>query len=194
MQLFYKNKTAKLHLREIARQTKLHVPSVTNFLNNLEKEQILKSKKDGNLKKYAIRQSKKTYILFESFDIERFEKLPSIRKNAIEIYTNNLPEKPIFIILFGSTAKGTYKENSDIDLLLVTNNKISAEKAEKEVDALTAMKISTFQINYKNFLVDLKMKKDKVVQSAIASGYPLINHIQYYEVLYNERVWFSKIN
>lgn len=194
MQLFYKNKTAKLHLREIARQTKLHVPSVTNFLNNLEKEQILKSKKDGNLKKYAIRQSKKTYILFESFDLERFEKLPSIRKNAIEIYTNNLPEKPIFIILFGSTAKGTYKENSDIDLLLVTNNKISAEKAEKEVDALTAMKISTFQINYKNFLVDLKMKKDKVVQSAIASGYPLINHIQYYEVLYNERVWFSKIN
>ena len=188
MQLFYKNKTAKPHLREIARQTKLHVPSVTNFLNNLEKEQILKSKKDGNLKKYAIRQSKKTYILFESFDLERFEKLPSIRKNAIEIYTNNLPKKPIFIILFGSTAKGTYKENSDIDILLVTNNKISVEKAEKEVDALTAMKISTFQINYKNFLVDLKMKEDKVVQSAIASGYPLINHIQYYEVLYNERV------
>ena len=54
--------------------------------------------------------------------------------------------------------------------------------------SLTSMKISTFQIKYKDFLFDLKMKEDKVVQSAINSGYPLINHIQYYEVLYNERI------
>ena len=89
-------------------------------------------------------------------------------------------------MLFGSTAKGTYKEDSDIDILLVTNNKINGEQAEKEVDALTGMKVNTFQISYKDFLTDLKMKEDKVMQSAIASGYPLINHIQYYEVLYNE--------
>ena len=41
MQLFYKDKTARLHLREIARLTKLHEPSVTRFLNSLEKDQIL---------------------------------------------------------------------------------------------------------------------------------------------------------
>ena len=188
MQLFYKDKTTKLHLREIARQDKLHEPSVTRFLNSLEKDQILKSKKDGNLKKYSIRQSKRTYILFESFDLEKFERLPSIRRNAVKTYLDNLPEKPVFAVLFGSTAKETYKEDSDIDILIITNNKISAEKAEKEADALTAMKISSFQIIYKDFLIDLKMKEDKVVQSAIQSGYPLINHIQYYEVLYNERI------
>ena len=94
----------------------------------------------------------------------------------------------MFAVLFGSTAKGTYKEDSDIDILIITNKKISPEKAEKETDALTAMKISTFQIKYKNFLTELKMKEDKVVQSAINSGYPLINHIQYYEVLYNEKI------
>ena len=188
MQLFYKDKTAKLHLREIARQTKLHEPSVTRFLNSLEKDQILRSEKDGNLKKYSIRQSKRTYMLLESFDLEKFEKLPSIRKNAIKTYLDNLPEKPVFAVLFGSTAKETYKEDSDIDILIITNNKISTEKAQKETDALTAMKISTIQIIYKDFLTDLKMKEDKVVQSAIQSGYPLINHIQYYEVLYNERI------
>ena len=102
---------------------------------------------------------------------------------AIKTYLDNLPENPVFAVLFGSTAKGTYKEDSDIDILIITNNKISAKKAQKEADALTAMKISTFQITYKDFLIDLKMKDDKVVQSAIISGYPLINHIQYYEVL-----------
>jgi len=188
MQLFYKDKTAKLHLREIARQTQLFEPSVSRFLNSLEKDRILKSKKDGNLKKYSIKKTIRTYFLFEAFDLERFEKLPSIRRNAIKIYLENLPDKPIFAILFGSTAKGTYQEDSDIDILLVTNDKISAEKAEKETNALTAMKTSTFQITYKDFLIDKKMKEDKVVQSAINSGYPLINHIQYYEVLHNERI------
>ena len=188
MQLFYKDKTVKLHLREIARQTKLYEPSVTRFLNSLEKDQILKSEKDGNLKKYSIKKTTKTYFLFEAFDLERFEKLSSIRKNAIKTYLETLPEKPIFAILFGSTAKGTYTHDSDIDILLVTNNRISAEKAEKEASAITGMKISTFQTKHDNFLIELKMKEDKVVQSGIHSGYPLINHIQYYEVLYNERI------
>lgn len=188
MQLFYRNKAVKLHLREIARQTNLFEPSAYRFLNSLEKDQILQSEKDGNLKKYTIKKGIRTYFLFEAFDLERFEKLPSIRRNAVKTYLNNLPEKPVFAILFGSTAKETYKEDSDIDILLITNNKIKAEQAEKEVNALTAMKMSTFQITYKDFLTDLKMKEDKVVQSAINSGYPLINHIQFYEVLYNERI------
>ncbi len=188
MQLFYRDKSAKLHLREIARQTKLFEPSAYRFLNSLEKDQILKSERDGNLKKYSIKRAIRVYFLFEAFDLERFEKLPSIRRNAIKIYLDNLPEKPVFIILFGSTAKGTYKEDSDIDILLVTNKKINVEYAEKETNALTAIKTSTFQILYKRFLTDLRMKEDKVVQSAINSGYPLVNHIQYYEALYNERV------
>ncbi len=188
MQLFYKDKAVKLHLREIARQTELFEPSAYRFLNSLEKDQILRSEKDGNLKKYSIRKGLRAYFLFEAFDLENFEKLPSIRRNAIKTYLDNLPEKPMFAILFGSTAKGTYREDSDIDILLIANRKINPEQAEKEVNALTAMKMSTFQITYKDFLTDLKVKEDKVVQSAINSGYPLINHIQYYEALYNERI------
>lgn len=188
IQLFYRNKTAELHLREIARQTKLHEPSVTKFLNNLEKEGILKYKREGNLKKYSVKQSKIVYLLFELFDIEKFEKLPSARKNAVRIYLDKLPEKPVFAVLFGSTAKETFKEDSDIDILIITNNKTSTESAEKEADALTAIRISTFQETYKNFLIELRMKEDKVVQSALQSGYPLINNIRYYEVLYNERI------
>ena len=188
MQLFCRDKTQKLHLREIARQTELFEPSAYRFLNSLEDEKILKSEKDGNLKKYSIKQGIRAYLIFEIFDLERLEKLPSIRRNAIKTYLDNLPEKPIFAILFGSTAKGTHKEDSDIDILIITNNKINTKQAEKEVNALTAMRMSTFQITFKDFLIDLKMKEDKVVQSAIISGYPLINHIQYYEVLLNERI------
>ncbi len=51
-------------------------------------------------------------------------------------------------MLFGSTAKGAYKEGSGIDILIITNKELSAEKAEKETDALTAIKISTLQTTY----------------------------------------------
>src|SRR3989338_7965055 len=186
LKLFYEEK--QLHLREIARRTKLQGQSITRYLNQLEKDHILTSTREGNLKKYSLQKNKKVYALRTLLDIQRLEHLPFLRKKALAHFLNKLPQQPVFVILFGSTAKGTYKEDSDIDLLLVTNNRISAEKAEKETNALTAMKTSTFQITYKDFLIDQKMKEDKVVQSAISSGYPLINHIQYYDVLYNERI------
>ncbi len=186
--LFYKDKRAQLHLREIARQTKLHEPSVTRFLRNLEHEHILKSKKDGNLKKYFIQHNKKTYSVLVVFDVARQEKLPELRKNAVDRYIQALNEKPVFALLFGSTAKETYTDESDIDILLVVNKKIKTEAAEQETQALTGMKVSTFQITYSDFIRELRLKDDKVVQSAIYSGYPVLNHIFYYEVLYNERI------
>jgi len=188
MEIFYKNKTIKLHLRELARKTKLHEPSTTKFLNNLEKEQILKSEKEGNLKKYSIKKNKETFLLFTLFDIKRFNKLPETRKKAIEYFLNKLPEKPVYAVLFGSTAKENFTKNSDIDILLITNKKIPTKEAEKEADALTAIKISTFQTEYKDFIKELRLRNDKVVQSAINSGYPLINNIQYYEDLSDERI------
>ena len=187
MQLFYKDKAAKLHLREIARQAKLHGPSATKCLKELEKAGILVSEKEANLKKYSVKRNKHAYIVFGMFDVDRFEKLPKLRQSAVEHYMNGLPEKPIFAVLFGSTAKDTFDDQSDIDILLVTNRKIETGMAEKEADAQTAIIVSTFQTTYKGFNQELKLKQDKVVQSALNTGYPIINHVAYYEALRNER-------
>ena len=78
MQLFYKDKSEEFHLREIARQTKLHEPSVTRFLRSLEKEKILTSKKDGNLKKYKIKHNKTSHAIFSFFDTQKLERLISL--------------------------------------------------------------------------------------------------------------------
>ena len=188
LKLFYEYKYKKFHLREICRQTNLHEPSTTKFLNELEKIKILKSEKDANLKKYSMQKNNSSYLVYSYFDIQKFEKLPLIRKEAISKYIDTLKEKPIFVILFGSTAKGTYKETSDIDILIVSNKKIDVTNAEKEVDAITGMNISSFQITFKEFLKEIKLKDDKVIASALESGYPITNHIYYYEVLYNERI------
>lgn len=185
LRLFYENKKSSLHLREIARKTKLYPNSITRFLNQLEKEGLLISEKDGNLKKYKIRKSEKLNNIFASFDIERLNKLPSIRKRAIDYFLDKLQEKPVMVVLFGSTAKETFRKDSDIDLLLIVNKKINVEEAKHHTDALTGIRISIFQISYKNFLKELKLKEDHVIQSALNTGYPIYNQMLFYEVYLN---------
>lgn len=188
LNVFYKSKNKRIHIRELSRVTNMYGQSIMRYLKELEKEKILSSEKQGNLKQYKLNNNKLVYLTLAFFDTERFEKLPNIRKNAIANYIKKLPEVPAFIIIFGSTAKETYTKDSDIDLLVITNNKINTKEAEKEADEINAIKISTFQATYKDFIRELKMKDDKVIQSAILTGYPLLNHVYYYEVLQNARV------
>lgn len=187
LQLFYTNKSAKFHLREIARRTKLHGPSTTTFLRSLEKDGLLKSEKDGNQKKYFLKLNYKTYFVFELFDLERLNALPNIRKNAIKYFIEHLQQKPLIGFVFGSTAKGGFKETSDIDLLIITNSKIDTREAEKHSEALTGIRISIFQMTLRDFSREIKLKDDPVIQSAIFSGYPIFNHKYYYEVLYKRQ-------
>lgn len=193
LRLFYTERT-KLHLRDIAKRTKLNENSAYRFLNVLEKEKILKSEKQGNLKLFSLRKNKQIYAILAFFDVEKYQRLFHLRKTAISAYMKYLPKQPVFAILFGSTAKETYRKDSDIDILLISNEKINTKKAEESASALSTLKVSTFQMTYKNFLKEVKMKEDPVVQSAIFSGYPLINHIYYYEVLNYEWVWSEQID
>ena len=92
-------------------------------------------------------------------DLEKFNKLPSIRRNAAKYFLDALPEKQVVALLFGSTAKGIYTKDSDMDMLLIVNRRIKTEEAEKQAEAQTAVKISPVQITYSNFARELKLKR-----------------------------------
>lgn len=188
MSQFYKEKGATLHIREIARRTGLHIPSTHRILHELERENILQSQADGNLKKFFVKHNSRTHLIFEMFDVDRFENLPSIRRNAIKTYLACLGYRPVFAVLFGSTARETFRPDSDIDLLIVANTKINLQMAEKEAHAIQALQINAIQITYKELITELKMKTDRVVQSAVHHGYPLINHLEYYTAIAYERI------
>lgn len=184
LELFYKDKDKKIHLRDIARRTKMNENSASRFLGSLEKQGILKSEKDGNLKKYSTRKNNGVYFIYTMFDIGKFNKLPILRRHAIEFFFKQLEEKPVILFLFGSTAKEIFTNKSDIDLLMIVNKKIKTEDAERYAEAQTGIRISCFQIAYKSFLKELKTQEDKVVGSAISTGYPITNHIKFYEEYY----------
>jgi len=184
MHLFYSEKNSMIHLREIARRTMLNENSVTRFLLDLEKENLLVSEMDGNMKKYSISKNEVTFALFALFDTEKFARLPAIRKNVISHFLDELVEKPVIAILFGSTAKETHRDDSDIDLFLVVNKKIAAGSAEDYAESQTGIRINPIQMTFPAFLKEIRSGDDPVIKSAFSTGYPLTNHILYYrEVL-----------
>lgn len=184
MKLFYENKKENFHLREIARRTHMNENNASKILAKLENNKILVSKREGNLKKFFISNQDRVFSIFSYFDIEKFNNLDILRKKAMDYFMDKLEEKPIIALIFGSSAKGTARKDSDIDILLIVNNKIKTEAAEKYAEAQTGIKISIFQLRYSDFKLELKTKYDKVIESALNTGFPILNNVQYYREVF----------
>ncbi len=185
LKLFYDQVNAPLHLREISRRIKLNESSATRHLNALAKNKILITKKEANLKLFSIYKPAISSI-YPLFDEERLSSLPLLRRNAILYYLKQLEQKPVILLIFGSTAKGTAQEDSDLDLLEVVYAKKDRKKAKEYVLAQTGVRVQSFQITEKEFQNELKLKKDQLVQSAINTGFPVFNCKYYYEMINNE--------
>jgi predicted nucleotidyltransferase len=180
--LFYINHNSPLHLRDISRKINLKESATSRHLNALEEAQILKSHNEANLKKYSI---KKQVIpkIFPLFDEERLEKLPLMRKNAIKEYLRALSNKPLLLIVFGSTAKYTFTEESDIDILHISMKQMNIEEAKKNAEILTGIKLQIFQMTEQDFYKELKLKQDNVIQAALTTGFPAFNNTYFYELM-----------
>ena len=182
LELFYGNKNEPIHLRDISRKIKLNESTTSTHLNKLVKEGILKAEKEANLKKFSIYKNQIPSI-FPLFDYERLETLPLVRRDAIKLYIQKLDKKPLLVIVFGSTAKGNFRKDSDIDILVIFPEKYNDEKTIDYVNSQTGIKIQTFKITEEQFNEELKLKKDRVVQSALETGFPVFNEKYYYEVI-----------
>ncbi len=183
LKIFYNNKNKPVHLREIARISRMNESTASLHLNLLVKSSILRAEFDGNLKKFNITAG---YVpeIFPIFDYEKLENLPLLRKNAIKMYIERLEKKPVIVVVFGSTAKGTFKEESDLDMLVIGNK--NKDNTAKYVEAQTGMHIQIFKISEKQFTLEVSARRDKVVQSALNTGFPVFNQKYYYEVICHE--------
>lgn len=185
LNLFYSNGNRPLHLREISRRMKLDQGALTRHLKKLTSAKILRFEREGNLKKFCI-HTESIRKIFPAYDEEKQDALPLLRKNALKYYIEYLNEKPVFLVLFGSTAKGTFREESDMDIIAVFNKKTDTGNARKYVQSQTGITLNEFQITYDKFIKELKLKEDNVIQAGIETGFPVYNRDAYYKVLYHE--------
>lgn len=173
LRTLYESRNRPLHLREIARRSHLNESSVSRNLHQLTDEAILLSEKDANLVRFWCAPGTVPRV-FPFFDDGRRSSLPLLRRKAIKAYIDGCPERPWCIVVFGSTAKGTFRESSDLDLLVISEGHIDDRKLTRTIEAETGIAVHTFQ-------------DGDILESAVATGFPVQGHEYYYEVLYEGR-------
>jgi len=184
LSLYRSNYLAQYHTREMAKLTKKSHVTLLPHLNALEKDKVITAKMMGKNKVYTLNLDNaltKNYIiiseLFESILYQ--EQVFIIKKITTEILKLNLADS---VILFGSYAKKTFKENSDIDLFYL------GELKETEITKIKALgktygktlnlKTTTIQ-NFENGL----RTKDALI----------IEIIKYHAILQNPDIFINAI-
>lgn len=126
---FFMNPTAKLRVRQIERELKLPLPSVIRYVNELEREQVLKKIEMGTVVFYSADRSSKKFLLEKRL----FNTRLMYTSGLIDFLINELSNPAI--IIFGSYSKGEDVENSDIDIYIETlsRKEINLESFEKKL-------------------------------------------------------------
>lgn len=110
--LFSKQET--FHIRDLARRAEASASHTSREVHNLNKIGILNLKKDGNQLDISLNNNPVTENLKNIF-IELGMNLEPLKELASEISCK-------FLIIFGSIASNTQNIDSDIDLLVISND------------------------------------------------------------------------
>lgn len=114
LKLLFLNSSSEFHLNAIARRIDVSPSTVSKELDNMYSLSIVTRKLKGNMTLYQIN---KEGIIFEELRkiFLKYELLDEIISKELDRFDIN------FALIFGSFAKGTETENSDIDLLIVSS-------------------------------------------------------------------------
>lgn len=183
-QIFNKNalkiievlKEGRFYFNQIYEKTS--IKSKNNLIKNLNlllKFNILKKEENKSNTFYSINYENNISLsLLSLTDIVKFQNLPFERRKPVEEAIKSI--KPIIAVLFGSTAKGNFKKDSDIDLLLVAEKPKDIEKEVKEISSRYGTRINPVVISLQEFETG-----NDALNHIIKTGYPIAGYNYFYE-------------
>ena len=134
--------------REIARQTGFSAPACHQALKELDAKGLVFFRRVSNVHLYKINSD--NYMVEHVFTplFQAEATLPGQVLKTIKKFLTNYHghKKPISAIMFGSMATGKERLDSDLDLLIVTNDIISAKEIEQRIQDLRTLIYRKFSI------------------------------------------------
>ena len=134
------------HVRGIAKKLEESHSTILRKLNNLKKEGVIDSRREGKNKIFFLKKSMISNAYILQAELYKLTKL--LRHNPelsiiFEEILKKTDEK--LILLFGSYAKGLAKKDSDIDIYIETKSR-SVKKTVENIHSKINVKIGTFDI------------------------------------------------
>ncbi|MBI5393494.1 nucleotidyltransferase domain-containing protein [Candidatus Woesearchaeota archaeon] len=164
--LYHSDYRAVYHVREMAKLTKKSHVTLLPHLVSLEKDKIIISKTAGKNKVYSLNLENiltKDYLIISELaeSIQFQEEVFLIKKIITEIVKLNLAG---VVILFGSYAKKTFDEKSDIDLFYLGELNEAQNKKIKEIGYIYGKTINLKTAALPNFEKGLRNKDPLIIE------------------------------
>ena len=149
LEYFLKYPTGETYLKELAKKLQISPRSVKIYCDLFEKEGIIKREIKGNLHIFSINN--------DNFRVREMKRAYFINSLA-EMNIENIAEECASIAVYGSYASGNYDEKSDIDILVIGDEK----NVNRQIVLDIMKKIDReIQLNIISIIKWEKMKKDK---------------------------------
>ena len=182
LEVFLKDPFKEIHLREIARLSKVSLNNVDNSLRLFVKDDIFKRREVSNMVFFKPNLENEALLkLFEYLELEKKKEFYDKNKKIARLlqkYTQDIVElsnkKIQLVILFGSVARGEWTKNSDIDILTVVSggdNDVTAVLNKVKIDVSPLLEIRTISTTTGKFVEGFRKRtefygelwKDRVV-------------------------------
>ena len=182
LEVFMKNPFKEIHLREIARVSKVSLTNTDNSLKLFVKDDMFKRRNVSNMAFLKPNlESEDILKIFEFLELEKRKGFYNKNKKIARLlqkYTQDvidLSKKKIqLVILFGSVARSEWAKGSDIDILAVVSEKdrdVSTALNKAKIDVSPLLEIRPISTTVDKFVEGFNKKtefynelwKDRVV-------------------------------
>ena len=132
------------HVRGIAKKLDESHSTILRKLNNLQKENVIDSRKEGKNKIFYLKKNLISRSYISTTELHKLAKLLRKHPELSVIFEEILQKSDEkLIILFGSYAKGLEKKDSDIDIYIETKSR-NVKKVIEDIYSKINVKIGTF--------------------------------------------------
>lgn len=161
----------------------IQIPYATFYRTILEMNELVETKIVGKAKIITLNRNNpaiKSYLSISSEEEKKefLKKQPIINKISSELDTKDS------VILFGSYAKGTATQHSDIDILVV-NNKGDKSISLSKYETLFKKRIDIIFVTRKEFITMLNEQDENVGKQALKNHIILQNPENFWECVLN---------
>ena len=171
LEVFMKNPFKEIHLREIARLSKVSLTNADSSLKLFVKGDMLERRNVSNMALFKPNLKSEDFLkIFEFLELGKRKGFYNKNKKIARLlqkYTQDiidLSNKKIqLVILFGSVARGEWTKGSDIDILIVVSEKdkdITAALSKAKIDVSPLLEIRPISTTVGKFVEGFSKKTE----------------------------------
>tara|TARA_Y100000031_G_scaffold145278_1_gene177703 strand:- start:797 stop:1435 length:639 start_codon:yes stop_codon:yes gene_type:complete len=179
LKILIENQGKRFSIRKLSKLRDINYKSAYNNVKQLEKEELVSLEKFGNTTNCSFNRIFSPRV----FEVEFKRREELLKDKNFKILHNRLKEAQFQFIalLFGSFAKKKSTKNSDIDIIVITENK----EGLKQIINLIPLNIHLTVLTNKEFNMMAKSKEFSVVSEVIKNNAILIGIEDYYRLMEN---------